>query len=163
MKFTRYVAPVIILAILLGNTSIASAQGGFKLPNLNPFAKKKKTRTRQTSIKPKKKSSFPSLKLPKWNSTPKRSPYQQATYRKPRSSSNNIFTNLMPWKKKKTAPVRRSATGVRRTYDNSARIPVPQKKKSIFWIPSWFEKKEEPLLPPRTPHDFIAQPRLEIP
>ena len=178
------------LLVLLATNSKAAAQG-FRLPNLNPFAVKKKTpppgptkniirRTGQPRVRPvsrsisdsprakkRNQSWVPDLR-PQWmKPTPRRSRRAQYARRQPSTLENitngtgRFLNSLNPFAKRRKA-VRprtlRPPTGARRTVPpRSSR----RSKKSTSYLPNLFGQTRRPLPPPRTPIEFLKQPRVQ--
>jgi len=135
--------------MVLTTASSAHAAAWPKLPNLNPFAKKKTQPAGKTTITPKRSSGLPGLKIPSFRPAAKRRSNQPSTWQK-------LKNNLNPWKKTKRTP-QPKPTGVRRTYQNSSRLQV--QKTSSSWFPSWFGAEEEKEEPPQTIGEFIGRSR----
>lgn len=131
-------APFIVAAVcLLVAASSSQAWEGFKMPNLNPFAKKSTTTKYHLSDSRSTRSWVPSL--PKVNLLPKRKPGQPSTLGRVGRQAQGIVSKttsaLNPFKKKsQMPPVSPKFTGSRRTYSGSTMASKSDTSKEPNWL-----------------------------
>ena len=139
------------MVVVLTNDSQAQEQGGFKFPNLNPFAKKDTNELWDSPSAPKKPfQGFKFPTLPSFGKSKKSgpSPLQKLNTRTQKFVKNTKET-LMPWTKKKPSPI----TG------SNLRTAKNQKKgflKGLFKPVSFNQDADKPM---STANDWLKQPR----
>ena len=149
-RLFRLVSACMLLAVL---SCPARAESNWKLPNLNPFAKKP-----ATSARPKKTSRFkmPDL-LPSWGEKKARRSSEPSTWNKITTGTKKFAGKtadvLTPWDTAAEKKAKNSSINDRFSFNKPAR---KKEKKSLF--ASWLPKKEEPKRP-RSVAEFLKQPR----
>ena len=151
----------LVVCLLLAIPLLAVADdGGWKMPNLNPFSQKTTTRTPARTAKPPTSGwHMPSL----WPSTKRAQSKsnQPSSWQKMTTGTKNLFSKtadaLNPWdsKPQPSAPPKPSGS-------NSAFSQASAKKKATqntSLLPSWLGggKKEDDR--PKDVNDFLSQPR----
>lgn len=165
---------LVFCVIFALTTTAQAAESGWKLPNLNPFAKKSRPVTSRT-ISDEPKSSWQLPKLPKLNLKPPKinlvPKWAQPKTRKPTGPSNwdklthstkdfldkTKDTLASPFKSR-SAETSRSTRGT--TGYPYGRTKKRAEKKSLF--AGWLTPKKEEPKPRLAPHEFLRQPRPEF-
>ncbi len=171
MKNTQ-IWTVAIALFLIGMTA-CDVLAGFKLPNLNPFAKKDPA-PKPAPPKPPSKSmlSWPKLpSLPKVNLFPPKKPGEPSTWQKMNAGTKSFVDKtvdfLNPWDSKPAPKQSRRVTGTQRVYDGSPSASKQEPKtKSGFLpkisLPNPFKPSKPAAEPPRAVNDFLKRPRPPI-
>ncbi len=151
------------LIALLSLTCVAPAalaEGGWSMPNLNPFAKKSgpPTSTRVSD-------QGSGLKLPKmWPTSGKtivKKPAGPSTWQKFKGGTKSLMTKtadvLNPFDDAAEREPEPKITGSNSFFSQTANGKSAQKKSSF--VPSWWSGDEEEEQEPKTVTDFLALPR----
>jgi hypothetical protein len=155
-------SPTIALSLvyLLAIPALAPAADGWKMPNLNPFAKKAGP---PTSARVSDSSGWSMPKLwpsTKKTTTAKRGPTMwQKMSSGTKSMLNKTADFLNPFDDAEDAPAEPKITGSNSYFSQVANRKQPEKKSSTF-LPSWLSGEPEQEKP-RTVQDFLRQDRPE--
>lgn len=153
--------PMIVACICIV-FAVGSSPAGLRLPNLNPFAKKKEEEPTNVRFREPKSKSF----LPRISLFPKRDPNKPSTLEKINNGTKEFFAKtidvLTPWNNNKDMPPERpNFTGSRGSYAGGTRfpsqVPEPKKKNFLQRLVSWDSDEDEPI---EDVNDFLSQPRM---
>jgi hypothetical protein len=166
MRAQIITAIAIVLAFASAPATIAAEDGGWKLPNLNPFSQKGKppTSARASTAKS---SGWQWPKLWTGATTAKAKTRQPSAAQKVTNSTKQFFSKtadaLNPWDdaKDQQASAPKPPTG--KNVFSQASASKSKNEKSTSLIPSWpWGDKEKPQEErPKTVTDFLAQPRIQ--
>jgi hypothetical protein len=141
--------------------SAARAADGWKMPNLNPFAKKSSPPTSARV------SDSGGLQMPNlWPSSRKTTTARKgpSTWQKVSSGTKSVMTKtadfLNPFNDAEDNPEPTQITGSNSYFSQVANQKQAEKKPSTF-LPQWWSGDEEEQKP-KTVTDFLAQPRPEF-
>jgi hypothetical protein len=151
-------AVVALLSVAL-ITPAALAEGGWGLPNLNPFAKKAGPPTSARIS-----DQGGGWKMPKmWPSSGKtivKKPAGPSTWQKVKTGTKSLMSKtadvLNPFDDAEEKQPEPSVTGSNSYFSQAANRKSAEKKPSTF-LPSWWSSEEEK--EPKTVQDFLALPR----
>jgi hypothetical protein len=151
---------LIFIALAAVCSRARADDGGWKMPNLNPFSGDGHAAMGNGAAQP----PTSGWKAPKlWPQAPtqsKRAANKPATHNRAKSGTQNIFSKtaeaLNPWDKKQPAPPPK-LTGSNSVFTHKS-TTKPAKKDDSVKPASWWssEKKSEP---PKTVNDFLSKPR----
>src|SRR5262245_31315819 len=156
---------VIVAAASLPQWSVAE-DGGWKLPNLNPFSTTAKPPTSGRVSSPAtsgwKIPKVPSL-LPQTAAKPGRKSNQPTTWKRMSSGTQNLLNKtadaLTPWDNNKKLTVTPNITGSNTAFtrsSTSAKKAATEKSGSVLPASWWGSEKPKE---PKTVNDFLSQPR----
>lgn len=153
--------PIFVACLCVVVAVSSSPAEGFRLPNLNPFAKKKQTTPNRRFREPKSKSILPRISL-----FPKRESNKPSPLQKINSGTKTFFVKtvdfLTPWDNKDDMPPSSPSFGGSRGFrDGGARFtrnePAPKKNFLARLVP-WGSDEPEPI---NDVNDFLSQPRMQ--
>jgi hypothetical protein len=163
-KFCAVVLLIVAATALLRHS--AAEDGGWKLPNLNPFSTTTKPPTSGRVSSPPtsglKMPKVPNL-LPQTTAKPARKSNQPTTWKRMTSGTQNLLNKtadaLTPWDNNKKLTVTPNITGSNTAFtrsSNGAKKAATEKSGSVLPASWWgSEKRNEP----KTVNDFLSQPR----
>lgn len=158
MKNLRVPLFVSIICIVV---AVGTSPAGIKMPQLNPFAKKKQDDGVRRFREPEKKPLIPKISL-----FPKKNPNKPGTLQKFNQNTKTFFTKtadfLNPFNDGDDMPSRRpNVTGSRRTYSGGTNFTEQKEKKPNFIarLMPWGKSEPEPY---KDVNSFLTQPRPVI-
>ena len=160
----KYLAAALIAVSVFAFASLARAEGGWSMPNLNPFAKKAGPPT-STRVSNRVSDQGGGWKMPKmWPTSGKtivKKPAGPSTWQKVKGGTKSLMTKtadmLNPFDDAPDNAPEPSVTGSNSYFSQVANGKPAAKKPSTF-LPSWFSgEEEEPQA--KTVTDFLALPR----
>jgi hypothetical protein len=151
---------LIIITVTCASSNVAADEGGWKMPNLNPFSGGSHPPASGGTGQP----PTSGWKMPKlWSqppAQPKKRINQSATKNRGASGTQSFLSKtadaLNPWDKKQPAPPPK-LTGSNSVFTSKS-TTTPAKKDDSVKPASWWssDKKSEP---PRTVNEFLSKPR----
>ena len=151
---------LIVIAAAAASSRLAAEDGGWKMPNLNPFATSSQALTSNRPGQPPTSGwKMPKL-LPQASAQPKRRANPPGTMSRAQHGTQNLFSKtaeaLNPWDKKQPAAPPK-LTGSGSIFTNKSTTKAAKKDDSVKPASWWSsDKKSEP---PKTVNDFLSKPR----
>jgi len=152
----------VLVTIIVGVASSRAGadDGGWKIPNLNPFSTSGQAPTSSRAGQPPTSGWKTPKLLPQTSAQPKRRANQPTTWNRVTNGTQNIFSKtadaLNPWDKKQPAPPPK-LTGSNSIFTNKS-TTKPAHKDSAVKPTSWWssDKKDQA---PETVNGFLSRPR----
>jgi hypothetical protein len=143
-------------------TGACGEEGGWKMPNLNPFSGTAKPPTSQRAGNPATSGwKMPNL-LPQTGAKPKKRSNQPSTWNRMTSGTTTFFSKtadvLTPWDNNKPAPTPQKLTGSNSIFTQNGSTKGNTKKSSSVSPASWWssDKSDQP---DKSVNDFLSRPR----